>query len=113
MNTQISLSSLIAGVSAVAGICGFIISRFVSATTKGKSEGVLASDIAHMQQNIVELTKSVDTLTSRLEIKGEKQEQEYRDLLVQLTANKTEISILKQEVSILKSHRMPAVGSCE
>lgn len=112
MDTQISLSSLIAGVGTICGIAGFIISQLMSIAKKGKSDGVLASNIEHMQQTITDLTKSVDTLISKTELKEEKHEQEYRAILVQLTENKTEISILKQEVSSIKSFRSQT-GSCE
>lgn len=83
-------------VVAVVGLCcsfcsiaAFLLGRRKVAQDEGKEEGTLATDLKYIKETIKDTTKSLDALNVKLDAQGKQREQDYRDLLVQITELKS------------------------
>ena len=77
---------------AVVGLCcslcsiaAFLFGRRKAAQDEGKKEGSLATDLKYIKETIKDTTKSLETLTVKLDAQSKQREEDYRDLLVKFT----------------------------
>lgn len=70
-------------------IASFLLGRRKVATEEGKEEGSLKTDIQYIKDTIRDTTKSLDALSLKLDAQDKQREEDYRQLLVQLTELKS------------------------
>lgn len=70
-------------------IASFLLGRRKVANEEGKEEGSLKTDIQYIKDTIRDTTKSLDALSLKLDAQDKQREEDYRQLLVQLTELKS------------------------
>lgn len=70
-------------------IASFLLGRRKVANEEGKEEGSLKTDIQYIKDTIRDTTKSLDALSMKLDAQDKQREEDYRQLLVQLTELKS------------------------
>lgn len=93
------------GVIALIGVCcslcsigAFFIGRRKAAQDQGKAEGTLATDLKYIKDTIKDTTKSLDSLSIKLDAQSKQREEDYRDLLVKFTELKASYKSLHLRV---------------
>ena len=84
----LSWGAVVAVVSLCCSLCSvasFLLGRRKVAQDSGKQEGSLATDLKYIKETIKDTTKSLDALNVKLDAQSKQREEDYRDLLVQLT----------------------------
>lgn len=70
-------------------IASFLLGRRKVAQDKGKEEGSLKTDIQYIKDTIRDTTKSLDALSLKLDAQDKQREEDYRQLLIQITELKS------------------------
>ena len=86
--SEVSWGAIVAIVGLCCSLCSvasFLLGRKKVAQDTGKSEGTLATDLKYIKETIKDTTKSLDALNVKLDAQSKQREEDYRDLLVQLT----------------------------
>lgn len=83
------LAALVALVCSFCSIASFLLGRKKQAQDAGKQEGSVATDLKYIKETIKDTTKSLEALTIKLDTQDKQREQDYRDLLVQITELKS------------------------
>ena len=84
----LSWGAVVAVVALCCSLCSvasFLLGRRKVAQDEGKQEGTLATDLKYIKETIKDTTKSLDALSVKLDAQSKQREDDYRDLLVQLT----------------------------
>lgn len=81
--------AVVAFCCSLCSVASFLLGRRKVAQDEGKEEGTLATDLKYIKETIKDTTKSLDALNVKLDAQNKRQEQDYRDLLVQLTELKS------------------------
>lgn len=84
----LSWGAVVAVVALCCSLCSvasFLLGRRKVAQDAGKQEGTLATDLKYIKETIKDTTKSLDALNVKLDAQSKQREEDYRDLLVQLT----------------------------
>ena len=84
----LSWGAVVAVVALCCSLCSiasFLLGRRKVAQDEGKQEGSLATDLKYIKETIKDTTKSLDALNVKLDAQSKQREEDYRDLLVQLT----------------------------
>lgn len=88
----LSWGAVVAVVALCCSICSiasFLIGRKNAAKDQGQKEGSLKTDIQYIKETIRDTTKSLDALSIKLDAQDKKREEDYRDMLIQLTELKS------------------------
>lgn len=88
----LSWGAVVAVVALCCSLCSvasFLLGRRKVAQDEGKEEGSLATDLKYIKETIRDTTKSLEALNVKLDAQGKQREQDYRDLLVQITELKS------------------------
>ena len=70
-------------------IAAFLLGRRKAAQDEGKEEGSLKTDIQYIKDTIRDTTKSLDALSLKLDAQDKQREEDYRQLLIQITELKS------------------------
>lgn len=70
-------------------VASFVLGRRKVAQDEGKQEGSLATDLKYIKETIKDTTKSLEALTIKLDAQSKQREEDYRDMLIQLTELKS------------------------
>ena len=70
-------------------IISFLLGRRKAAQDEGKEEGSLKTDIQYIKDTIRDTTKSLDALSLKLDAQDKQREEDYRQLLIQITELKS------------------------
>lgn len=81
--------AVVAFCCSLCSVASFLLGRRKVAQDEGKEEGTLATDLKYIKETIKDTTKSLDALNVKLDAQGKQREQDYRDLLVQITELKS------------------------
>ena len=84
----LSWGAVVAVVALCCSLCSvasFLLGRRKVAQDEGKEEGSLATDLRYIKETIKDTTKSLDALNVKLDAHNKQREEDYRDLLVQIT----------------------------
>ena len=84
----LSWGAVVAVVALCCSLCSvasFLLGRRKVAQDEGKQEGSLATDLKYIKETIRDTTKSLESLNVKLDAQNKQREEDYRDLLVQLT----------------------------
>ena len=84
----LSWGAVVAVVALCCSLCSvasFLLGRRKVAQDEGKQEGSLATDLKYIKETIRDTTKSLEALNVKLDAQNKQREEDYRDLLVQLT----------------------------
>ena len=84
----LSWGAVVAVVALCCSLCSvasFLLGRRKVAQDEGKQEGSLATDLKYIKETIRDTTKSLESLNTKLDAQSKQREEDYRDLLVQLT----------------------------
>ena len=99
----------IAGVVACIALCtslcsiaSFYLGRRKAAKDEGKDEGSLHTDIKYIKETIRDTTKSLDSLSLKLDAQDKQREEDYRQMLVQLTELKASYKSLHIRVDTME-----------
>lgn len=85
---ELSWGAVVAVVALCCSLCSvasFLLGRRKVAQDEGKHEGTLATDLKYIKETIRDTTKALDSLNVKLDAQNKQREQDYRDLLVELT----------------------------
>lgn len=88
----LSWGAVVAVVALCCSLCSvasFLLGRRKVAQDEGKQEGTLATDLQYIKETIKDTTKSLEALNVKLDAQSKQREEDYRDLLVQLTELKS------------------------
>lgn len=66
-------------------IAAFLLGRQKAAQDEGKEEGTLITDLKYIKETMKDTTKSLDSLSGKLDAQNKQREDDYRNLLVQFT----------------------------
>lgn len=66
-------------------IASFFLGRRKAAQEEGKDEGSLKTDIQYIKDTIRDTTKSLDALSLKLDTQDKQREEDYRQMLIQIT----------------------------
>ena len=77
--------AVVAFCCSLCSVASFLLGRRKVAQDEGKEEGTLATDLKYIKETIRDTTKSLDALNTKLDAQNKQREEDYRDLLVQLT----------------------------
>lgn len=77
--------AIVALLCSICSIASFLLGRRKVAQDEGKQEGSLATDLKYIKETMKDTTKSLDALTVKLDAQNKQREEDYRDLLVQIT----------------------------
>ena len=83
--TMGAIVAIVALLCSVCSIAAFLLGRRKAAQDEGKQEGTWATDLKYIKETIRDTTKSLDALTVKLDAQNKQREDDYRDLLVQIT----------------------------
>lgn len=99
----------VGGIIALLGVCcslcsiaAFFIGRRKAATDEAKEEAKVSLDLRYIKDSVKEQSKSLETLTTKLDEQNTKREKEYRELLVKFTELETKHRLLKDDVTAMK-----------
>lgn len=70
-------------------IAAFLLGRRKAAQDEGKEEGSLKTDIQYIKNTIRDTTKSLENLSLKLDTQDKQREEDYRQLLIQITELKS------------------------
>jgi chromosome segregation ATPase len=77
--------AVVAFCCSLCSVASFLLGRRKVAQDEGKEEGTLATDLRYIKETIKDTTKSLDALNVKLDAQNKQREEDYRDLLVQIT----------------------------
>ena len=77
--------AVVAFCCSLCSVASFLLGRRKIAQDEGKQEGTLATDLKYIKETIRDTTKSLEALNVKLDAQNKQREEDYRDLLVQLT----------------------------
>ena len=66
-------------------IASFFLGRRKAAQEEGKDEGSLKTDIQYIKDTIRDTTKSLDALSLKLDTQDKQRDEDYRQMLIQIT----------------------------
>lgn len=92
------IAALIALCCSVCSIAAFLLGRKKAAQDEGKEEGSLRTDIQYIKETIRDTTKSIDALSLRIAAQDKQREEDYRQMLVQMTELKASYKALHLRV---------------
>ena len=87
--TWASILSVLSIVVAFCSVASFYFGRRKAATDDAKEEGGLKTDIQYIKETIRDTTKSLDSLSLKLDAQDKQRENDYRQMLVELTELKS------------------------
>lgn len=87
--TWASILSVLSIVVALCSVASFYFGRRKAATDDAKEEGGLKTDIQYIKETIRDTTKSLDSLSLKLDAQDKQRENDYRQMLVELTELKS------------------------
>ena len=100
--TWAAVASVIALMVAVCSIASFYFGRRKAVTDDAEEQGSLKTDIKYIKDTMETTTKSVDTLSTKLDAQSTQREQEYREMLVQSTELRVKYEMLSNDVIGIK-----------
>lgn len=80
-----AVAAVVALCCSLCSVASFLFGRRQVAQDEGKQEGSWATDLRYIKETIRDTTKSLDSLNAKLDAQNKQREEDYRDLLVQLT----------------------------
>lgn len=86
----------------ICSIASFYFGRRKAATDEAKEEAKVSVDLRYIKDTVKEQSKSLETLTTKLDTQNTQREKEYRELLVKYTELDTKHRLLKDEVLAMK-----------
>lgn len=101
----LTLASIIACISLCSTVCGvvsFYIGRRKAATEQGQKDGSLQTDLRYIKESVRDTTKSIDQLTAKLSASDKAREEDYRQMLIQVTELKSSYKSLHIRVDNLE-----------
>lgn len=93
-----ALAAVLALCCSLCSVASFYFGRRKVATDSAKQEGSLATDLKYIKDTIKDTTRSLDTLNAKLDSNSKQREEDYRQLLVQLTELKASYKSLHTRV---------------
>ena len=87
--TWASILSVLSIVVALCSVASFYFGRRKAAADDAKEEGGLKTDIQYIKETIRDTTKSLDSLSLKLDAQDKQRENDYRQMLVELTKLKS------------------------
>lgn len=84
-----TIGAVLALCCSICSVASFYFGRRKAATDDAKVEGSLHTDIKYIKDTIRDTTKSIDALSIKLDAQDKQREEDYRQLLVQLTELKS------------------------
>ena len=100
--TWASILSVLSIVVALCSVASFYFGRRKAATDDAKEEGGLKTDIQYIKETIRDTTKSLDSLSLKLDAQDKQRENDYRQMLVELTELKSSYKSLHIRVDNLE-----------
>ena len=92
--TIAGIAACIALCSSICGVAAFWLGRKKAAEDEGEQEGSIKTDLQYIKESVRDTTKSIDSLSLKLEASDKSREEDYRTLLVQLTELKSSYNSL-------------------
>ena len=99
----------VGGLIALLGVCcsicsiaAFFIGRRKAATDEAREEARVSLDLKYIKDTMRDQTKSLESLTLKLDTQSQQREKEYRELLVKHTELETKQRLLKDDVVAIK-----------
>lgn len=96
--TIAGITACIALCSSICSVAAFWIGRKRAAEDEGEQEGSIKTDLQYIKESVRDTTKSIDSLSLKLEASDKSREEDYRTLLVQLTELKSSYKSLQIRV---------------
>ena len=84
-----AVAAVVAFLCSLCSIAAFFLGTRKAAQDEGKEEGSLKTDIQYIKDTIRDTTKSLDTLSLKLDAQDKQREEDYRQMLVQITELKS------------------------
>lgn len=100
--TWAAVAAVLALVVSGCSVASFYFGRRKAATDDAEKQGGLKTDLQYIKDTVRDNVKSVEGLAAKLDSHSKQREEEYRDMLVQITELKVKYSLLSQEVVSLK-----------
>ena len=94
--------AVIALCCSLCSIASFWFSRRKVATDKAKEDGSLSTDLQYIKDTIRDTTKSLDSLSAKIDAQSKQREEDYRELLVKYTELSTKHDSLSNQVQELQ-----------
>lgn len=89
-----AVAAVVALCCSLCSITAFLLGRRKVAQDEGKEEGSLKTDIQYIKDTIRDTTKSLDALSIKLDAQDKQREEDYRQMLVQITELKSSYTSL-------------------
>lgn len=93
-----AVAAMVAICVSVCSIASFLLGRRKAATEEGEEDGSLKTDLHYIKETIRDTTKSLDTLSIKLDAQSKQREEDYRSLLVKFTELSTKHESLNNRV---------------
>lgn len=90
--------AIVAFCCSLCSVASFLLGRKKVAQDDGKKEGSLATDLQYIKDTVRDTTKSLESLSTKLDDQNKQREQDYRDLLVKFTELKASYKSLHTRV---------------
>lgn len=84
-----AVAAVLAVCTSLCSVASFYFGRRKAATDDAQEEGSIKTDIRYIKDTIRDTTKSIDALSIKLDAQDKQREDDYRQLLVQLTELKS------------------------
>lgn len=97
-----AVAAVLALVVALCSIASFYIGRQKASHEDGEEEGGLRTDIKYIKDTVRDQTKSIEHLSTKIDEQSQKNEQDYRDLLVRFTELKSSYKSLHIRVDTME-----------
>lgn len=93
-----ALAAVLTLCCSLCSVASFMIGRRKTVKDEGQKEGSLKTDIQYIKETIRDTTKSLDTLSIKLDAQDKKREEDYREMLIELTELKASYKSLHTRV---------------
>ena len=90
--------AVVAFCCSLCSVASFLLGRRKVAQDEGKQEGSLATDLQYIKETMKDTTKSLESLSTKLDEQNKQREEDYRDLLVKFTELKSSYKSLHTRV---------------
>lgn len=84
-----ALAAVVALLCSICSVASFLLGRRKVAQDEGKEEGSLKTDLKYIKETVRDTTRSLDALALKLDAQDKQREEDYRQMLIQLTELKS------------------------
>lgn len=100
--TWAAVAACLALVVSLCSVASFYFGRRKAATDDAEAQGSLKTDLEYIKDTVKDNAKSVESLSTKIDLQNTQREKEYREMLVKSTELSVKYELLDSEVKGMK-----------